>query len=170
MIDLDDTSSSLPTANGPAGVQSDIAAMLGLGGAASPAGSTAKQKSAIEDILGLFDSTPAVTPASPPASQPSQPTASSSSSLFEVASAAPPAPAPAPAQPRLTSYTAYEQHGLKITLTPQISTAKPGLVNILARFQTIGSTAVTGINFQAAVPRVCFSYVPLCIRFALIGY
>jgi len=42
---------------------------------------------------------------------------------------------------------------MKITLTPQVSAAKPGVVNILARFQVSGGNAATAMNFQAAVPR-----------------
>ena len=57
--------------------------------------------------------------------------------------------------PRLTAYPAYDKNELRISLTPQTSAQKPGVVNILARFQVTGSTPATGINFQAAVPKVC---------------
>ena len=56
--------------------------------------------------------------------------------------------------PRQTSYTAYEKNELKITLTPQVSAAKPGVINILARFQVTGDITANGVTFQAAVPKV----------------
>lgn len=117
------------------------------------------QKSNIQDILGLFDTSP--NPASPAPA----PTPSTSSLAFSIPQTqtqpliqtpAPPSPAqqqPSTA-PRLTSYTAYEKNELKITLTPQTSTARPGIVNIMARFQVSGLNKVTGLHFQAAVPKV----------------
>lgn len=154
MIDLDEaTTSTSPTAqNG--------SVILGLSGNNNTVvAAAAKQKSAIDDILGLFDSTPTPVPpassSSPP--PPSQPTYGS---LFDIASASSlvnSAPAVSPPAPRTSSYTAYEKNSLKITLTPQVSAVKPGLVNILARFHSLGSTPITGLNFQAAVPKVCVS-------------
>ncbi|KAJ3826493.1 adaptin N terminal region-domain-containing protein [Lentinula raphanica] len=139
-------------------------------GATSPAQKS--QQSTIDDILGLFGNTPsttAATTATPPASfmaasSPPPPSmASNPLSAFSIPSSqspapAPPAPVPAaaptpPAAPRLTSYTAYEKNSLKITLTPQTSAAKPGVVMILARFQVSGGTPATGLTFQAAVPK-----------------
>lgn len=128
------------------------------------------QQSTIDDILGLFGNTPSATPAAaaapPPGfmstSSPPPPTMASNPlsafSLPQTQSAAPTAPTPpvAPA-PRLTSYTAYEKNSLKITLTPQTSANKPGVVMILARFQVSGGTSATGLTFQAAVPKVCLS-------------
>ncbi|KAG1735529.1 adaptin N terminal region-domain-containing protein [Suillus lakei] len=111
------------------------------------------QKSSVQDILGLFDSSPS--PASPaPAPSP----ATSAFAIFssQPQSQAPPQPSPQqqqPPAPRLTSYTAYDKQELKITLTPQTSAARPGVVNIMARFQVSGSNAATGLNFQAAVPK-----------------
>ncbi|KAJ3772227.1 adaptin N terminal region-domain-containing protein [Lentinula raphanica] len=135
-------------------------------GATSPAQKS--QQSTIDDILGLFGNTPSTT-ATPPASfmaasSPPPPSmASNPLSAFSIPSSqspapAPPAPVPAaaptpPAAPRLTSYTAYEKNSLKITLTPQTSAAKPGVVMILARFQVSGGTPATGLTFQAAVPK-----------------
>ncbi|KAL5492269.1 APL4 [Sanghuangporus weigelae] len=119
----------------------------------SPALPKQPQKSSVNDILGLFDSSPApASAASPPA--PVQSPAIASDLLFGSVPQTPPAPQPAaPAVPRLQSYTAYDRNGLKITLTPQVSPQRPGMVNILARFQVSGSSPVTGINFQAAVPK-----------------
>jgi len=71
--------------------------------------------------------------------------------------ATPPAPPPAAVvktAPRLTAYTAYEKNDLKITLTPQTSVAKPGIVMVLAKFTVQNSSGASGINFQAAVPKV----------------
>ncbi|KAF8817550.1 Adaptor protein complex AP-1 gamma subunit [Phlegmacium glaucopus] len=123
--------------------------------AASPP--TQPQRSKVDDILTLFGtsgnlpSAPAhLHPSAAPPSYSSPP-----SSLFTSTPAqaqSPPTPAVA-AQPRLTSYTAYDKNDVKITLTPQTSAARPGVVMILARFQVHGSQAATGLNFQAAVPK-----------------
>ncbi|KIJ55329.1 hypothetical protein M422DRAFT_151443 [Sphaerobolus stellatus SS14] len=154
IIDLDDTSTSTSPVNGQNGVQSDIASLIGLGSGDSNSATTApgKQRSTIDDILDLFN-TPSTTTPTPAPSQPiisPQPPVSSAS-LFDVTSTA--AQATPPPAPKLTSYTAYDKNSLKITLTPQVSPTKPGLVNILARFQVTGMTPTTGLNFQAAVPK-----------------
>lgn len=84
---------------------------------------------------------------------PTFPVANGAPSVFNLPQTQTPPPQPAqPAQPRLTAYPAYDKNELRIMLTPQVP--KPGVVNILARFQVSGSTAVTGLNFQAAVPKV----------------
>ncbi|KAG1829523.1 Coatomer/clathrin adaptor appendage, Ig-like subdomain-containing protein, partial [Suillus subalutaceus] len=111
------------------------------------------QKSSVQDILGLFDSSP-----SPALSAPAPSSTTSAFATFspQPQSQAPPQPSPQqqhPPAPRLTSYTAYDKQELKITLTPQTSAARPGVVNIMARFQVSGSNAATGLNFQAAVPK-----------------
>lgn len=125
-----------------------------FGNSASPSPSTMSppaqsQKSTVDDILGLFGSSgPVATPVSthtPP---------SNISSAFSLPQTQSPPPPPPQATPRLTSYTAYEKNELKVTLTPQTSAARPGVVVILARFQTTGGSPVTGLNFQAAVPKV----------------
>jgi len=155
MIDLDD-SAPPTTANGQNGAHNDIASLLGFGGGGTSAGPAAApgktQRSAIDDILGLFDSSPNTgTATPPPASVTPQPVAS----LFDMTpTPAAPSPQPvAPAAPKLPGYTAYDKNNLKITLTPQVSATKPGLVNILARFQVTGMTPAIGLNFQAAVPK-----------------
>lgn len=111
------------------------------------------QKSTASDILSLFDS-PAPSPVPPQAA--AEPSSATISSLFDLTSSvAPSAPAPKPAAaPKLPSYTAYEKNDLFISLTPQRSTTQPGVVDILARFQVKGITAVNGLNFQVAVPKV----------------
>ncbi|KAI0704275.1 Adaptor protein complex AP-1 gamma subunit [Cytidiella melzeri] len=116
--------------------------------AASPPPS---QKSTVDDILGLFgNSAPAApSPASTLSASPvAQPMASSAFSLPQTQR-----PPPQPAQPRLTAYPAYDKNELRISLTPQTNPQKPGVVNILARFQVTGSTPATGLSFQAAVPK-----------------
>ncbi|RDB20922.1 AP-1 complex subunit gamma-1 [Hypsizygus marmoreus] len=116
------------------------------------------QRTTVDDILGLFGtSTNLTTPAAastPPTPAFVTPAATSAFSLPQSQSQSPPAPAQPPAAaPRLPSYTAYDKHELKITLTPQTSAAKPGIVMILARFQVSGANVATGLNFQAAVPK-----------------
>jgi AP-1 complex subunit gamma-1 len=108
--------------------------------------STAK-KSAVEDILGLFGSTPTGSGTPLPEAAAPPPSAFSLSQ-----SQSPPAQAP----PKLQSYTAYEKEELKITLTPQTSAQRPGMVNVMVRFQVTGSNVASGVNFQVAVPKVNF--------------
>jgi len=149
IIDLDDPS---PTSalNGQNGAQNELNAILGgLGSttSTSPSGPPAPQKSAIDDILSLFNTPSSAT--QPPSVSP-QPGAASNSSLFDATSSVAAAP---PTAPKLTSYTAYDKNSLMITLTPQTSPSKPGLVNILARFQVTGGVTANGVNFQAAVPK-----------------
>lgn len=121
--------------------------------ASSPPPSAQPPRSAHDDIMGLFGPGPTSSPA--PAPTPPSNNVMSAFSLPQSQSPAQPPPQPqaAAAAPRLTPYTAYDKNELKITLTPQTSAAKPGVVNILAKFQTAG-TLVTGLNFQAAVPKV----------------
>ncbi|TFK51781.1 Adaptor protein complex AP-1 gamma subunit [Heliocybe sulcata] len=107
-----------------------------------------KKASTIDDILGLFDSTPAPTTSSPVPAPVSQ-----MSSAFSLPQTQTPPPAAQPAAPRLQSYTAYEKNTLKITLTPQPNAARPGVVNILARFQVTAGQPVESLVFQAAVPK-----------------
>lgn len=126
----------------------------------TPSVSPQPQKSSVQDILGLFDSSPS--PASP-APAPSPATSAFATFSPQSQSQAPPRPSPQQQNPpasRLTSYTAYDKQELKITLTPQTSAARPGVVNIMARFQVSGSNAATGLNFQAAVPKVRIKIQP----------
>lgn len=116
--------------------------------AAQPPPGAAKS---VNDILGLFGSTPSATPTPPSYTSPT----TTSNPLFGLAQAQPPPPQ-AQAQPQAQSYTVYDSHELKITLTPQVSPAKPGLVLLMARFQVSGSTVASNVNFQVAVPRVSY--------------
>lgn len=100
-----------------------------------PPAAPAQQKSAVNDIMGLFgDNNIATAPT--PSSQP-QPT---------------PTPTPAPAP--LATYTAYEGHGLKVALSPSKDAKAPNVTNFLLTFTATGSEGIQSINFQAAVPRV----------------
>ena len=124
-------------------------------GVSSP---TQPQRSKVDDILTLF-STSDNLPSTLATPHPSTVLPSYSSpppSLFTptpTQAQSPPTPVVA-AQPRLTSYTAYDKNDVKITLTPQTSAARPGVVMILARFQVSSSQAATSLSFQAAVPKV----------------
>lgn len=158
MIDLDDAPPTPSSINGQKGPQGDLASMFGLSpGSASqsspPSGKS--QRSAIDDILGLFDSSSAGNTQPPPTSfsTPATQPLAAEPSLFDATPTPAPAPPP-PTMPRLAAYTAYDKHEMKITLTPQVSAGKPGVVNILARFQVTGLTPASSLNFQAAVPKV----------------
>jgi AP-1 complex subunit gamma-1 len=120
--------------------------------------SSEPQKTTAADILGLFDSP---TPSASPQAQQAPPT-SAAASLFDLSSpVAPAAPPPKPAAPNLPSYAAYNKNDVVISLTPQRSTAQPGVVDILARFQVKGSITATGLNFQVAVPKVSNNNSPV---------
>ncbi|KAF8636404.1 hypothetical protein AX17_003586 [Amanita inopinata Kibby_2008] len=111
-----------------------------------------KERSTVDDILGLFGSSSAPDASTSNATPPS--TSATTLSAFSLPQTQSPQPQqPAPASSRLTAYTAYETNELKVTLTPQTSSVRPGIVMILARFQVTGGSAATGVNFQAAVPR-----------------
>jgi AP-1 complex subunit gamma-1 len=115
----------------------------------------APPRNAIEDILGLFPSSNSPAPAQSPLSGSGSPLSQTSSpSAFSLPQAQSPPIQQQPQQPRLTSYTAYDKNELKVTLTPQTSAARPGVVNILARFQVSGPNPASALNFQAAVPKV----------------
>jgi hypothetical protein len=139
-----------------------------FGSGAGPA-STANAASApaarsnVDDIMSLFGGSSASPVAQAANSSPSSPLdvlSQMSSSPVPAAAPKPPvAAAPPVVRPQLQSYTAYEKHGLKITLTPKISPAQPGMVQILAKFQVMDGVAVHGVNFQAAVPKVSQSRI-----------
>ncbi|KAK0202959.1 adaptin N terminal region-domain-containing protein [Desarmillaria ectypa] len=137
-----------------------IAEIFGSSGGSSTPSTNASpkptsQRTTIDDILGLFgpsNGTMTLTPTVPSAS----PSLVSTPSPFDSPTSPPlqtPAPHPQPAASHLISYTAYDRNELKITLTPQTSPTRPGVVLILARFQITGGNAATGLTFQAAVPK-----------------
>ncbi|PSR72838.1 hypothetical protein PHLCEN_2v11335 [Hermanssonia centrifuga] len=160
---LGDEIPSAATTNGPTGAsalqnnQDLLAEIFGSSSTSSaptPGPSAPAPKSTVDDILGLFDSTPAapvgaasLTQTALPTSPPMQ-AAATAFALPQTETAS-----PQPAAPRLTAYPAYDKNELRISLTPQTSPQRPGVVNILARFQVTGSTPATALNFQAAVPK-----------------
>ncbi|KIY52989.1 Adaptor protein complex AP-1 gamma subunit [Fistulina hepatica ATCC 64428] len=144
---------------GPAGVQNSqdlLAEIFGSSGASSspvpgtsqPAAAT--PRTTVDDILGLFGTsgaapTPTTATRPPPAAMPS---------LFDASPQTQAAPTPPqPVAPKLTAYSAYDKNNLRISLTPQTSPNKPGIVLIQARFQVTDGDAATGVSFQAAVPK-----------------
>ena len=155
------TSAPQPTASAQSN-QDLLAEIFGSSSATSTTSSPPpqQQRSTVDDIMGLFGttSTPGVQTPHPNAKPPSYPFAPASSFPPTAApqTVSPPQPTTttAPPQQRLTAYPAYEKNDLKITLTPQTSAAKPGVVMILARFQVSGGEAAMGLSFQAAVPKV----------------
>lgn len=119
--------------------------MFGSSDIQSPA-SIVPQRSNVDDILGLFGSTaPAASTVT------SSPPANDQFNLFTNKTTA---PAPTTTAQTHAASSAYDKNGLKITLTPQTNAARPGMVNILARFHASTTAPVTGLNFQAAVPKV----------------
>jgi AP-1 complex subunit gamma-1 len=120
--------------------------------ASAPSPQVSSRQTTVNDILGLFDS-PAPRSTASPAPVPPTTTDSLFTSSPVPTQAAPP---PKPPAPQLQSYTAYDKHGLKITLTPQTNPAQPGVVVILARFASTNGETFTGLNFQAAVTKVRF--------------
>ncbi|KAI0078671.1 Adaptor protein complex AP-1 gamma subunit [Panus rudis PR-1116 ss-1] len=142
---LGDDISSTPSAAAPNGsaaalAQSNQALLAEIFGSSDTSTSTSTSSPAqparttAQDILGLFDSTPAA-----PSPQP--------------AAAAPVVPVQPqqPALPRLVAYPAYDKNGLRISLTPQ--PRQPGVVDIQVRFHASGNIPAADINFQAAVPK-----------------
>lgn len=136
-----------------------------------------KPRNAIDDILGLFPASTSTPPLNPinttvPAlgglgsgvtsptygggSPVPAPVPQSAFSLPQTQS--PPQQQQQQQQPRLTAYTAYEKNELKVTLTPQTSPNRPGIVNVLARFQVTGQNVAAGLSFQVAVPKVRFAF------------
>ncbi|KAH9893470.1 Adaptor protein complex AP-1 gamma subunit [Cubamyces lactineus] len=166
---LGDDVSSTPTANGQPAVPATQDLLAEIFGSSAPSTSTAApaaapaQRNIAQDILGLFDSPSAPSAAAPAAATPSY--AAAQPSLFDTAAPAaatsPPIPqatSPPPAQAPAavaapTGYTAYDKNELRITLTPQTSPTRPGLVRILAHFTATGTNPLSGLNFQAAVPK-----------------
>ncbi len=154
---LGDDISSTPATNGAPVVpatQDLLAEIFGSSGPSPPANTgspapPAAPRNIAQDILGLFDSPAAPSPAPTAAPAPAM------QSLFTAAATVPQTASPPPAQAVAPSgYTAYDKNELRITLTPQTSPTRPGLVRILANFQATGANPVSGLNFQAAVPKV----------------
>ncbi|KAH8921390.1 Adaptor protein complex AP-1 gamma subunit [Atractiella rhizophila] len=146
-----------PTSQQPSGPSNqDLLADIFGGGdnSASPPPAAAPPTSTIDDILGLFG--PGQPAQSPAATLPVQspPMGGAPVNLFDSspapAASRPPQP---PAQPQMQSFTAYENNGLRISLTPQRNRNQPDLVLVLAQFTAVGGQPLGNINFQAAVPK-----------------
>ncbi|KDN40172.1 putative golgi adaptor HA1/AP1 adaptin gamma subunit [Tilletiaria anomala UBC 951] len=143
-----------------------LADIFGGGGlvdaAASNAAAAAPPKASVDDIMGLFGHSGALPSASSAAPKP-VPAQSANSDLGGLdllggvgisSSSQTEAPAPALAgSSSVVAYSAYDQKGLNITLTPQVSPMRPDVVNILANFKVTGSQQISDIKFQAAVPK-----------------
>ncbi|BGP51276.1 clathrin associated protein complex large subunit [Rhodotorula kratochvilovae] len=172
LLDLmGDEGADAPAAAVPAAQQQTtqdlLADIFGSGDAApAPAGAAAASApSAVDDIMSLFGSTslsPQPTGGSAVSSTPSGDLFSAMSTSTPAAAAAvSPAPSPAPPVPAVTASTgpqaleAYNRNGLRITLTAVRDTANRNVANILAKFTTTSSgvAPITGVNFQAAVPK-----------------
>lgn len=137
----------------------DLLADIFGSGPAAPSSSTSSAPapaptSAHADIMSLFggaSSTPSAAPA--PASSSSMSGLDSLSFNSQPSAPPPKSAAPqAPAPP--TAFTAYDKHGLRVTLTPRASPTQAGVIQILAKFTATESQTIEGVNFQAAVPRV----------------
>lgn len=121
-----------------------------VAGTPTPSVPPANQKQkAIDDILGLFGSTSAPSPAPAPQAPVVAP------ALQAVGSSSRPATGAAqPAKAAAPGYVAYDKNNLKITFNPQVSAARPGVVLVSTRFEATGALAAEGLNFQVAVPKV----------------
>jgi AP-1 complex subunit gamma-1 len=131
-------------------------------------------KSAVDDIMGLFGSTDSNASAmgsngasnglagmTPPTRQASIGQSSGLDGLdllgggTSYSSPPPPAAAkPASSPSQQQGYSAYDQKGLKITLTPNVNPVRPEIVNIAAKFEATSGASIQSVNFQAAVPKV----------------
>ncbi|PIL24942.1 hypothetical protein GSI_12829 [Ganoderma sinense ZZ0214-1] len=155
---LGDEISSTPTPNGAPAVpatQDLLAEIFGSSAASPPTSSgspapAAPQRNVAQDILGLFDSP---SPAAPSPSPPQQPAPAPSMQSIFGATAAVPQATSAPPAAAPSGYTAYDKNELRITLAPQTSATRPGLVRIIANFQATGANVVSELSFQAAVPK-----------------
>jgi AP-1 complex subunit gamma-1 len=135
----------------------DLLADIFSAGSTTTTTQSATQRSTVDDILGLFSTPTPSAPSHPPiADVAPQPSAFSlpQTQAPQTQTSQTQTSQTQPAAPRLTPYLAYDKNELKITLTPQVNPSKPGVVMILARFQVSGLNPATGLNFQAAVPKV----------------
>ena len=123
--------------------------LAGIFGDSPPAAPpTQPGRGAVDDIMSLFGPGPTSNASAPPPA--------AANPLFSMQR---PSPAPAPAQQpqaqaRAPGYVAYDKNGLRIALAPQTNPARPGVVLVLVRFEATGMGPVSGVNFQAAVPKV----------------
>ncbi|GAA5943302.1 hypothetical protein JCM3775_002610 [Rhodotorula graminis] len=131
--------------------------------AAAPAAPSASSSSGVNDIMSLFGSTslsPQPTGGAPPPSVSNDLFSSMSSTAPSPSAPAPaPARAPAAAAPTPSSSSApqpleaYNRNGLVITLTAVRDSSNRLVANILAKFTNSSPATLSGVNFQAAVPK-----------------
>ncbi|CAD6965862.1 unnamed protein product [Tilletia laevis] len=144
----------------PAAAPSSAAAIATAGAASQ------QPRASVNDIMGLFGGASPAAAAAAPSPAAAQPSGSTMDSLADIfgggGSAAPapaavpapaPAPAAAPAAAAAQSYTAYDQNGLKVTLSPVVNPARKEMVSVTARFTSTNGQEISNVNFQAAVPK-----------------
>lgn len=118
------------------------------GTAGSPTSPQSALRSTNNDIMSLFgNSSPTPSTSAPAPPRPAQP--ANDVDFFGIGGSS--APAASPPQPQ--SYTAYEQNGLRLSFIPNKDPAKPNVVNISAQFTATTGSPISGVNFQAAVPK-----------------
>ncbi|ANB12545.1 Apl4p [Sugiyamaella lignohabitans] len=106
--------------------------LSGLGGSSGPTSATPPAaKSANQNILDLFGSGPSPSPGTPPA------TATTASDLMNHVPA--------------DAYEAYNNNSLRLSFQPRKET--PGSVTITATFQNTGSSPISDLVLQVAVPK-----------------
>ncbi|GAA5913666.1 hypothetical protein JCM8208_005896 [Rhodotorula glutinis] len=151
----------------------DLLADIFGSGDAAPAPAAAPTASAsssgVDDIMSLFGGSTNLSPqptggARPPSASndlfSSMSSTAPSPSAPASASAPAPARAPAAAAPTSSSSTAapqpleaYNRNGLVITLTAVRDSSNRLVANILAKFTNSSPATLSGVNFQAAVPK-----------------
>lgn len=165
LVDLmgDETATSPQLGSTNSQTTTDLLADIFGTGASTTSNSAASNapRGGIEDIMGLFGNTGSGAASLAPASQrptstsPQPPTSSAIPvDLFSSPSSSP-APQAAASQPKtITAYTSPSS-GLVLTFSPTKDATKPNVVNVTARFSTSSNTSgpISGINFQAAVPK-----------------
>ena len=121
-----------------------LADIFGTNDAPSASAPAAAPANKVDDIMSLFGGGGS----SAPAQQQPRPVPSNND-FFSSSSS------PVPAQP--SSLTAFMSpiSGLTISFTPTKDATKPNVVNITTTFSTSAATSspITGLNFQAAVPK-----------------
>jgi len=132
-------------------------------GAAPTQSGSAQPRASVNDIMGLFGDGPSAARPAPPSGAAPASTMDSLADIFggTAPSSAPahkpatssPAPATNFTTPTPASYLAYDQKGLKITLTPVVNPARKEMVSITAHFTTSGNEEASNVTFQAAVPK-----------------
>lgn len=157
LVDLmgDETATSPQLGSNNARATTDLLADIFGTGAPAASNGAAAPKGGIEDIMGLFGNTSlAPTSQRPTSTSPAPQSSAIPADLFSSTSSS---PAPSAAPGRSQTVTAYTSpaSGLTLTFSPMKDASKPNIVNITARFSTSASTSgpITGINFQAAVPK-----------------